>query len=255
MTEVRVSQNPSGTIAIEKIEHNIDRPRVWTPWSSVSPEPLTGKLTSDTANKIRELQAETRQRLEHVQAVHTRTREAKDALAACEAKVLAELDADAETCSDGSSLESAHAERVKALAELTETEELHEERLRRAQGLATSAQDQLNAFVTANWQELSAELEPQGNKVSERIRKITAEYEQKLSPLRQDWLEIRHATGEIVGRTTEIYENDLPAADDYAQPPAVSFDALARLNRVSEPAHQPATIGEVSVSRKPVSVA
>ena len=222
----------------------------WKAWSEVGAAPLTDKCKSTTADEVRKLQAEVRERLQHVQAVHEGLGAAREGLKAAEAKVLAELDADAESMSDGSSLERVHAEQVKALRELTEVEELHEQRLKRTTSLAQQAQVQLDQFVASNWQELHAELEPQANKVSERVRKITAEYEQKLSPFRQDWTQILNAQTQIVGRTDGIHREDLPAEGDYAQPPVVSSEALARLNQVAEPAHQaPAvSIGAVTVS-------
>jgi hypothetical protein len=228
----------------------------WQPWSKVAAEPFSERCKSETANEVRRVQDELRKRLDHVQAVHARRESAGKALTVAEDKVLTELDADALSMSDGSALEGVHAEALASLKEVDKLERLHDERLKRTTSLAQSAQDQLDAFVTGNWQELSAELEPAARKSSERVRKITAKYEQELSPLRQDWNAILEDQIQILGRTEGLYRSDLPALDDCAQPPVVSSEALARLNRVPEPHHQaPAvSIGAVAVSAEAFTI-
>jgi hypothetical protein len=222
----------------------------WQPFGKVDSAPFSDKCKSEIADEVRRLQEELRKRLYHVQAVHDHREAAAEKLKDIEARVLAELDVDAETMSDGSTVEALHAEGIAALREVTALEKLHDERLKRTTALAQSAQDQLDNFVTEHWEELTAELEPEANKVSERVRKITAEFNAKLSPLRQDWEAILAAQIQIVGRTEGLYRSDLPALDDCARPPVVSSEALARLNQVAEPTHQaPAvSIGAVTVS-------
>jgi hypothetical protein len=208
----------------------------WQRWSTVSPAPpLTDKCVGVAADRVRELQGALCERHQHVQAVHESLLAASEGVQTAEARVLAEIDRDTRTMANGSAVEDAHADALKALAVLTETRKLHDLRLQRTTALAEQAQTDLDLFVTEHWAELSDALKPDADKVAERVRKITAEYQSKLSPLRQEWNAIRSAQLQIIGRTPEILPSDLPAEDAYDQPPVVSAEALARFRQLTAP--------------------
>jgi hypothetical protein len=199
----------------------------WQRWSTVAAAPpLTDKCRGAAADRVRELQAALCERHQHVQTVHENLRTAEEGVRAAEAHVLTEIDRDTRTMANGSAVEDAHAEALKALANLTDTRKLHDLRLQRTTALAEQAQTELDLFVTEHWAELSDALTPDAHKVAERVRKITAEYQDKLAPLRQEWDAIRRAQAEIIGRTPELRPSDLPAEDAYDQSPVVNADAL-----------------------------
>jgi hypothetical protein len=208
----------------------------WQRWSTVSAAPpLTDKCKGATAERVRELQTELSQRLQHVQGVHERLTSAAKALREAEARVLAEVNKDIETMSDGVAVEQAHADALKTLEDYKATQQLHDQRLQRTTAAAEQAQTQLDLFVTEHWQELSEALTSDANDVSERAKKLAAEYERKLAPIRQEWNAIWTTQAEIIGRTPELVASDLPAPDDYAQPPVVSDEALARFRALTSP--------------------
>jgi septal ring factor EnvC (AmiA/AmiB activator) len=212
----------------------------WQRWSTVSAAPsLTNKCKGPAADKIRALQADLCQRHQHVADVHESLATAQKNVKGAESRVLAAIDKDSRTMSDSGAVEQAHADALAALAELTETRKLHDLRLKRTTALAEQAQTHLDLTVTEHWAELSDALTPDAEKVSERIRKLTAEYQQKLTPLLQEWTTIRDAQAEIIGRTPELLPSDLPAEDAYDQSPVVSAEALERFRQLTTPEPEP----------------
>jgi hypothetical protein len=185
-----------------------------------------------------------------VQQLHQARKDSLEAVAVAQSALDAEIEKSAETGTPGQEVKLT----VKLNACLENANpEIHDRRIKRAESLAYTAQQNYEQHLANNLDLYLEALEPLANEVAAQIADANAEYEQKIGPLQTQHAALQAATAAVLGRSAGFVPEDIPS--DFNEPPFPHL-ALARRDgelKAAEQEREAVPAGGVGWIEKPVS--